>query len=283
MNAKIRRLSHAMGAEVSGIDLSRPLDDETFDQIHKAFLDYGILLFRGRALTRQQHIAFSRRFGELDRQEGVVLNRTEDPEIFLNKPELGAKAPDYVGEYWHTDNAFSLKPSMASLLRAVEIPRTGGDTMFANMYLAYETLSDGMKKLIAGLHGVHYGGTRRLDTSTPERLAETMRLNPPVAHPIVKVHPETGRKVLYLTEKIKQFAGMSADESKPLLRFLCSHATRAQFVYRHCWLQDDLVMWDNRCMMHNAVGDYDRSRIRHMERTTLLGTQSGSVYDGPLQ
>src|SRR5262249_27397115 len=140
----------------------------------------------------------------------------------------------------------------------------------------------GMKDLIADLYAIHPGGSRRVEAASPERLAEARRLSPPIAQPVVRVHPESGRKALYLTEKIKQFVGFTPDESKPLLDFLCRHATRPQFVYRHRWLKDDLVMWDNRCTMHIAVNDYDHSQTRHMERTTVLGTPSGYVYEGPV-
>jgi taurine dioxygenase len=137
------------------------------------------------------------------------------------------------------------------------------------MYLAYETLSDGMKRMIQELFCVHPGATH-----------EFKQTDPPVAQPLVRVHPETSRKSLYLTEKVKKFVGMTEEESKPLVHFLCQHAGRAPFVYRHVWQKNDLVIWDNRCMWHNAVGDYDRSETRHMERTTVLGTPSGGyVYE----
>jgi len=286
---QIRRLSHALGAEISGIDISKPLDDETFKQINSAFLEHGILLFRGQPLTREQHIAFSRRFGELELTPAHrVGNRDPDyPEIVLvtNKPKA-ADAPNekrYQGEGWHSDRSFSALPALASLLRAVEIPHIGGNTMFSNCYTAYETLSDGMKKLLAGLHAAHIQeGSRTLDHSTPERLAETQRASR-TAHPVVRVHPETGRKSLFLAYRVKKFVDMTAEESKPLLNFLMEHATWPQLVYRHVWQKDDLMIWDNRCTMHNAVNDYDRSQVRHMERTTVRGTPSGYPYDGPVE
>jgi taurine dioxygenase len=166
---------------------------------------------------------------------------------------------------------------MGSLLRCVELPGVGGDTMFANMYLAYDSLSDGMKKTLAGLDGIH-ARQRKFDNLTPER-AEFLKRQRPVAQPAVRVHPETGRKALYLGEKVKQFVGWTPEESQPLLDFLNRHATRPQFVYRHQWQKDDLLMWDNRCTMHLAVGDFDLTQIRHMERTTIRGTPSGYLYE----
>jgi len=286
MGLQIRRLSYCLGAEIIGLDIPA-IDERTFREVQAAFLEHAILLLRDQALTREQHIAFSRRFGELDRNEdsNPLLRIPEYPEILLvsNKPKPGVESNPYKqGDGWHSDRSFSLVPAMASLLRSVEIPDLGGDTLFCNLYLAYESLSDGMKKLIDGLHGVHFGGKARVDTSTPERAAESKRKTPPVAQPSVRTHPETGRKSLYLGNKIQQLVGLNAEESKPLITFLCEHATRPQFVYRHRWRKDDLVIWDNRCTNHIALGDYDNSKLRHMERTTVNGTPSGYVYDGPL-
>jgi taurine dioxygenase len=173
--------------------------------------------------------------------------------------------------------SFTLVPSLGSLLRAVEVPPVGGDTMFANMYLAYEALSDGMRRMIDGLHGIHHAERKRADLASAEWNAQKKVLNPPVAQAIVRVHPETGRKALYIGEKVKRLEGFTEEESQPLIRFLIAHATRPQFLYRHTWQPDDLLIWDNRCTMHIALGDYDPSLGRHLERTTVLGTPSGHV------
>jgi taurine dioxygenase len=165
-------------------------------------------------------------------------------------------------------------PSLGSLLRGITIPPVGGDTMFTNMYRAYDTLSDGMKKMIADLHGIHTGSRKIVDLSS-DRAAEQRKLNPPIAQPVVRVHPETGRKALYIGEKVSAFVGMTEEESRPLIDYLVKHATRPQFVYRHQWRQNDIVLWDNRCTMHIALGDYEDGEIRHLERTTVKGTPSG--------
>jgi taurine dioxygenase len=159
------------------------------------------------------------------------------------------------------------------------IPEVGGDTLFANMTMAYESLSEGMKKLIADLHGIHMSGTRKIanQATGAERAEEQKRINPPVAQPVVRVHPETGRKALYVGEKVSRFDGMSEEESRPLIDYLNRHATRPEFVYRHQWRRHDIVVWDNRCTMHQALGDFDETQRRHMERTTVLGTPSGYV------
>ena len=239
MSLKIRKISYALGAEITGIDISKPLDEASLGELRKAFLEHCLLLFRGQPLTRAQHVAFSGYFGDLDKNEGHPNRIPEYPEIttIVNKPTADGKAPTgrYSGQDWHTDESFTLTPSKATLLRGIELPEVGGNTMFANCYRAYDTLSGGMKKLIDGLYGahIHEGKSRR-----PGFVA---------AHPIVRVHPETGRKALYLGYRIRHIIDMTAAESAPLLRILHEHATRPQVVYRHVWQKDDLVMWDNRC------------------------------------
>ena len=288
MTLKVRKLSYPLGAEITGIDIREPLEDSVFSAIHSAFLEHCVLVFRGQPLTRDQHLAFSRCFGELDRNEAKANERPADyPEMTLviSKPKPNGEPATgrYTGQDWHTDHSHLPVAAQASLLRGVEVPQIGGDTMFCNMYRAYETLSDGMKKLLEGLYGVHMQGRAHIDNSTPHRAAESRRRHPAAAHPIVRVHPETGRKALYVNEQIKIIVGMTAEESKPLIQYLTQHAVRPQNVYRHQWQKHDLVMWDNRCLLHMALGDYDRTQVRHMERTTVNGTVSGYEYDGPLE
>jgi len=245
------------------------------------FLDHGILLLRNQKITREQHIEFSRRFGELDKHDALPSDRhTEHPELLIvtNASKTDGKPGDgkYTGHLWHSDMSFTLIPSLGSLLRAIELPPVGGDTLFANMVKAYDALSDGMQKLIADLHGIH-AGKRKIADLTSARIAEGERLNPPVAQPVVRTHPETGRKALYIGEKVKCFDGMTEEESRPIIEYLVRHATKPQFVYRHQWQPDDIVIWDNRCTMHQALGDYDDQYLRHLERTTVLGTPSGTL------
>jgi len=285
MSLEIGRLSYPLGAEITGVDISKPLDEQIRRRIHAAFLEHSVLLFRGQSLTREQHIEFGRQFGEVDSQDEVPKYKHPDyPQILVHKSNPnGQPADKYPGKIWHSDHCYRLIPAMATLLRGIDVPRVGGDTMFANMYLAYEALSEGMKKLLEGLHGVHYGGKARVDTSTPERAAQTSQIAPPVAQPLVRVHPETGRKTLFVGEKCKEIEGLNSDESLLLLRYLCQLAARPQFVYRHRWQKNDLLMWDNRCTNHIALNDYDPTQIRHMEKTTLRGTPSGYVFEGSRQ
>jgi len=265
MGLQVRQLSYALGAEIIGVDIRKPLDDQSFSELHNAFLQYCVILIRGQRLTQDQHIAFTMRFGKVRPKPTEHLEASEREINTVNSPVNSA-------QIWHSDGSMTLIPTAASLLRGVELPQVGGDTMFANMYLAYEALSEGMKKLIDGLDGVYFGTKGGRFEERP----------PAHAHPLVKVHPETRRKSLYIGEKVKQIAGMTAEESKPVLQFLCDHAARPQFCYRHQWRNDDLLVWDNRCTNHIAVGDYDRTKIRHMERTNVTGTQSGYVYHDPL-
>jgi taurine dioxygenase len=279
MSLSVRPLSYALGAEIQGVDLAKPLSNSEFDQIHRTFLERGILLFRDQKITREQHIAFSRRFGELDRHDSLPRDRHPDyPELLLvtNIPEKDGtqSASKYTGQQWHSDMSFTLEPSLGSLLRGIIIPPVGGDTMFTNMYMAYDALSDGMKKMIEPLHAIHTGRRKVLDSNS-EREKEQTKLNPPIAQPVVRVHPETGRKALYIGDKVSCLVGMTEEESRPLIDYLVKHATRPQFVYRHQWKQDDIVLWDNRCTMHIALGDYADGETRHLERTTVKGTPSG--------
>ncbi|MFZ9150554.1 MAG: TauD/TfdA dioxygenase family protein, partial [Burkholderiales bacterium] len=267
MTLKLRRLSNALGAEVCDIDLTKPMSESTFGEIYSAFLKYGILLFRNQNISREQHIEFSSRFGELDKHESLPRDRHPDyPELLMvtNKPNPDGTPSEsrYTGRSWHTDFSYTTNPALGSLLRCHQLPEVGGDTLFANMYMAYDTLSDGMKKLIADLHGIHLSGTRKINVADKgnERRTEVMKLNPPIAQPVVRVHPETGRKAIYLGEKVKRFDGMTEEESKPLIDYLNKHATQPEFIYRQMWRENDLLVWDNRCTLHQALGDFDETQ-----------------------
>jgi taurine dioxygenase len=276
---EIRKVSHALGAEVLGVDLSKPLDEPTFQKIRSAFLDHCLLLFREQALTREQFIAFSRRFGDLDLNEARPADTKIEkyPELMLVASRPKPDGSPATGRY------FGAGCAAATFLRAIELPEVGGDTMFANMYRAYDMLSDGMKKLLEPLYGVHMLSRAVYDLSTPERAAESWSRYPAAAHPAVRVHPESGRKALYVNGQVRFFVGMTGAESRALLGHLCELAIDQHNVYRHKWRKNDLVMWDNRCLLHRALADYDRTQIRHMERTTVHGVTSGYSYQGPVE
>ena len=281
MSINVRRLGHALGAEVSGVDLGKELSNSEFDAIHQAFLDHSVLLFRNQPINAAQHAAFSRRFGPLDQNEGRGVGRQVEGEhevvYVINKPE--APTARLNGEDWHTDNSQLTTAAMASLLRCIDLPGVGGDTMFCNMYLAYEQLSDGMKKMLEPLNGVHMQGQ---EIVAVQNGTKTLAQVPTAAHPIVRVHPETGRKSLYINRQVRIIEGWTVEESKVLVDYLTEKATRPQNVYRHVWREGDLVMWDNRCLLHMALGDFDRSKVRHMQRTTVHAHPTGHRYDGPI-
>jgi len=276
----IRPLSAACGAEVAGVDLTRPLPADQVEELHRALGTYGILLFRGADITPDSHIAFSRQFGRLETHVVGEFNLPGKPEIFIvsNVREEGRlKGAVYAGQYWHSDLSYMEKPSLGSLLLCHEMPEIGGDTMWANMVQAYDTLSDVMKGFLSGLKAVHdyshaydtyFAHLKERPPLTPEQRAKT----PPVERPMVRTHPVTGRKALYVNPGFTTgIAGMPREESQPILDFLFRHATRPEFIYRHKWRVHDMIFWDNRCTMHYALSDYDFSVRRHMHRTTVAG------------
>jgi taurine dioxygenase len=281
---QVRRLANGLGARVDGVDLARPVSDATFREINEAWLRHLVLVFPQQKITPEEHIAFSRRFGELDRHEALPHYRhPEHPEILMITNHTIAGKPSETrntGREWHIDLSYTLRPSLGALLHCREIPEVGGDTMFANMYLAFESLSPPLRAFLEGLECVHDFTTIKINKKRdPEQLAHMTRLNPAVAQRVVRVHPETGRKSLYVTEMLtSHFVGMTVEESKPILDYLFKHSVQPEFTYRHRWQVGDIVMWDNRCTMHLALTDYDHSSPRHMFRTTIKGTPSGRLY-----
>lgn len=282
MGLEIRRLAYPLGAEILGVDVTKPIDAASGNAIRQAFLDYSVLLFRGQKIDQRQFIALGQVFGDLDDHSKSKFAHPEHGEIIVNCPATTTTPDYYPGETWHSDQCHKPAPAKASLLRSMQIPSLGGDTMFANMYLAYDLLSERMKDLIAKLDAIHFGGKDQIDYSSPERMVATKKLIPTIAQPITRTHPETGRRSLYFGDKVKQIAGLSAEEAGPIIDFLCKQIAMPQIVYRHRWQQDDVIIWDNRCTNHMAVGDYDRSQVRHMEKVTVKGTPSGYIYNGPL-
>ena len=285
MAIQVRPLSYAIGAEVSGVDLSRPVDDATRAAIRKAWLDHLVIVFRGQDLPPERQIAFGRMFGELDDHKAVPFYRhPEYPEIYLiTNKKIGGKVSQTkdTGRLWHSDHSFTTRPTMATMLYCLEIPPVGGTTMVANMYLAYETLSPGLRAMLDKLEAVHslahYSSHNPYFVDRdPEQIRKMHELSPPVAQPVVRVHPETGRKALYISEgQTERFVGMSEAESRGLLQYLFEHSAKPEFTYRHAWNVHDMLMWDNRCTNHLALADYSHEHTRHMHRLTVLGTPSG--------
>ena len=279
---KVTQLGYAVGAEVTGLDLRNPLNPDQIDAVTKAWHKHLVLIFPGQDLLPPQLVQFTSQMGEVERNDNVPYYRhPEFPEVLLvsNKPVNGKPSQTRnTGRNWHADLTYTDRPAKGSVLMCKEKPDVGGDTMWANMYMAYETLSPIMKKFIDGLEAVHdvtlIKGFSRRD---PKQVEEMKRLNPPIVHPVVREHPETGKKLLFISERVRNFVGMTEEESKPILDFLNRHATSPEFVYRHRWKLNDVVMWDNRCTLHVALADFDQTQYRHMLRCSMLGEKSGYV------
>jgi len=280
MGLEIRPLSDVLGAEIIGADVNN-LRDEDFRRIHRAHLDHGVIVLRDQHVTPDEHIAFSRRFGDLDYQ---VLDQYSLPgyrEILVLTNKVTDGKPlglADAGRRWHTDMSYNEVPPLGSLLYGLEVPPEGGDTKFANLYAAYDALPEATKRRVAGLKGIHdyvrhYKRADDLSGGKRAKLSDAQMASLKQAvHPIVRTHPETGRKALYIDEgHTIGIEGMSDEEAKPLLKELYEHATRPEFVYTHKWRLFDIVFWDNRCLLHQAQ-PYDAAKhVRYMHRTTVKG------------
>lgn len=283
MPIPIRQSGAACGAEIL-FDLSAAIDDPTFAELERLFHDNIIVFFRDQQLSNQQHIAFSRRFGELEIHIVKKYLLPLHPEILLISNVRDANGEHIgladAGFTWHTDTSYRRRPSRCSLLYAKEVPhRDGqplGDTVFANTIAAYEALPEAMKRRLAGLKAIHrYAMRRRVENSPrPKLTAAQLAETPDIAHPIVRTHPHTGRKALYVTAgECVGIEGMPDDEALDLIAELDAHCVRPQFCYRHRWRAGDLVMWDNASAMHLAICDYALPERRLMHRTTVIGSE----------
>lgn len=265
-------------ARVLNIDLARAIDDAAFAALEAAFDAHGVLVFPGQNITPAQHVAFSHRFGELlPNFNSEVHGVAGHPELFVlsNIEEQGrAIGARRAGETWHSDMCYARCPPRATLLYALEIPRlhglTLGDTEFANTAAAYDALPDAMKQHIASLQAVFDFRGRTRTRGINEEVA---RRYPPVTHPIVRTHPRTGRKSLYVMRgDCTGIVGMQTDEAQRLIEALADHIVHPQFVYRHRWQRGDVVMWDNCTVQHKAIVDYDLPQRRLIHRTTVAGS-----------
>lgn len=276
----IRRFEEApLGAEVLGLDLSRPVSDETFRRIHRAHLDHHVLVFRDLRITPQQQIEFSRRFGPLQIHVLHQFQLPGHPEILVVSNVVEDGKPLGLGDaghYWHSDLSYKDKPSLGSMLHAQELPAEGGDTLFANQHLAWEKLPAYLKRAVEGRRAEHsylakYEALRQRSPWRPKLTQQQIDEVKPVAHPVVRTHPETGRKALFISEHFTtRIVGLPEDESAELLARLFEHTTRPELVYRHRWQPHDMVFWDNRSVTHLATGCPGHLR-RRLHRTTIEG------------
>jgi len=267
---QIRPLTPAIGAELSGLDLAEPLGDDEVAEIRQALLDHLVIFMRGQDITDEQHLAFALRFGPLS-VSPLVTKYQEQPTVTV----LDQVSPKGEGaDEWHSDNTFMLKPPMGSILRAVQLPAVGGDTCFSNMYAAYEALTPAVRSLVDGLRAVH-------DITKPMRkalaaghttldMSEMQERCPPIEHPVVVTHPETGRRALFVNRNsTTHIVGLSERENDALLPFLLDHVRSPEFQCRFHWQVGSMAFWDNRCVQHYAVADYMERRVMH--RVTVDG------------
>jgi taurine dioxygenase len=272
---KVTPYSAALGAVISGVDLSQPLDDTDFKTIRQAFHDHGVIFFRDQQITPEQHLAFARRWAPID------VNRFFKaapgyPEIAEVRKEPEQKTN--IGGGWHTDHSYDEAPAMGSILLARELPEEGGDTLFANMYRAFETLSPGLQRTLEGMRAVHgsahifgKGGVNDKNPEGASRYENHDKVGADVVHPVVIKHPLSGRKALYVNRAFTlRFDGWTAEDSKPLLDYLYQHAARPEFTCRFHWREGSVAFWDNRATWHYAANDYQGER-RLMHRITVAG------------
>lgn len=272
----IEPVSGALGAEIHGLRIDRELSNRESEQLHAAFLDHKVLFFRDQQLSPQQQLGFARLFGEPEVYP-FIKGLDDAPEIIeILKTETDKKN---FGGSWHSDTSYMPEPALGTVLYGLEIPDAGGDTLFANTALAYEALSDGMRDLLDGLHAVNssehgYAGGRAAAMSRLDAMGQTYKTEATVyesVHPVVRTHPQTGARSLYLNRShTRQFEGMSVEESRPLIEYLCAHMVRPEFTCRFRWRPGSVAVWDNRTTLHYALDDYPGKR-RRMRRITLKG------------
>jgi taurine dioxygenase len=269
---RLRKVAGSLGAEVSGIDLARDTDEETTRALRAAWLEHQVLFFRDQRLDSAQFLAFAQRFG--DPIEYPFVKGLEECPLIIPVVKLEHERHNF-GGIWHSDTAYLENPPMASMLIAREIPPFGGDTLFASQYAAYEALSAGMKSLLDGLYAVNSSAkadvTKTREDRIAERGTEAAKKALEAEHPVVRTHPETGRKALYVNfGHTLRFRGMTEEESAPLLAYLYQHQVKPEFTCRFVWQPGSIAIWDNRCTQHNPVNDYHGYK-RVMHRITLKG------------
>ncbi len=268
---EVKKLSAGCGAEILGIDL-KTMSNRQWDEVQRAFSEHGVIFFRDQALSPEQHIEFARRWGPID------INRYFPP--VSGYPEIAEvrKEPQQtknIGERWHTDHTYDQIPAMGSILVARELPSKGGDTLFANIYLAFEALSEGLKNTLRGMRAVH-SSAHRFGAKAQQAYGNELGFRNAdqvgdVIHPVVIRHPLSGREALYVNGDFTlHFEGWSAEDSKPLLEYLYAHATRPEFTCRFEWRPGSIAFWDNRATWHSAQNDYHGER-RLMHRITVGG------------
>lgn len=276
---EIRRLDAPLGAEVIGLDLAKPIGPLDFRRLHRAHLDHHVLVLRDQRITPDEHVAFSRLFGPLQRHVLHQFHLSGHPDVLIVSNIVENGKPIGLGDagaYWHSDLSYKERPSLGSLLHAQELPGAGGDTLFANQHLAWESLDPALQRRLAPLKAEHsylakYEELRAKNPWRPKLTQQQIDQVAAVVHPVVRTHPETGRKALFVSEHFTTcVVGLPKHESDALLAEIFAHSVKPDFVYRHRWQPHDLVFWDNRSVMHLAAGTPNHLR-RKLYRTTIEG------------
>lgn len=281
---QVTKLAGALGAQVDGCDLSQPLSTQQLQALRALWGEHLVLRFRRQDLSAAQLLAFSRQFGALERHDNYVadLRHETHPELLRVKATNVKGEKIVFGQQWHSDLSYTTMPSLGSCLYALRMPSSGGDTLFASMIAAYEALSPAMQRFVDPLHAVHDITNGRIyDGRSWEQHAQSRDRNPPVVQSMVRVHPPTGRKALFVSEWMcRRVVELAPAEGAALLRFLFEHCARPEFAFRQSWLPGDLLMWDNRATIHMALADYAPGEPRELLRTSLVGEPLGRLAEG---
>jgi len=272
---KINPTSGSIGVEIHNVDLSKDLSESVFTEIRGAFIEHGLIFFRDQELTPDDHLRFAKRWGEIN------INRFFAKVEGYDQIAEVRKEPDQeinIGGAWHTDHSYDQIPAMGSILVAKETPKVGGDTLFTNMYKAYQSLSDGMKVTLENMNACHssrhvFGTQARYSEASNRRIGNPELATQDSVHPVIITHPESGRKALYVNPEFTvNFENWTEEESKPLLNYLCEHSIRSENITRFKWEPGSIAFWDNRCTWHYALNDYPGER-RLMHRITIEGSE----------
>ena len=270
----INPTSGSMGVEIHNVDLSKELSDSLFSEIRETFIAHGLIFFRDQELTPDDHLRFAKRWGEININRFFVKVEGYDQIAEVRKD---ADQKINIGGAWHTDHSYDQVPAMGSILLAKETPKIGGDTLFTNMYRAYETLSDGMKKTLESMKACHssrhvFGAHTGYSEASNQRIGNPELATQDAIHPVIITHPESKRKALYVNPEFTvNFEGWTVEESKPLLDYLTEHTTQQENTTRFQWEPGSIAFWDNRCTWHFALNDYP-GETRLMHRITVEGS-----------
>ena len=283
MTIAVTPLHPMIGAAVRGVDLRQPMDPETFQEVHDAWMEHLVIVFPDQPITDEQHVAFTRYFGEPEIFHQTIIRSRAVKEIFrvsnvdddgnLMPPSHPTVKQVSLAQLWHTDSSYRQQPCIGSLLHGVEISRTGGETQFINMYAVYDELPAALKQQVEGRRARHdFGNLHKLASLKPQTEEERAAV-PPIWQPLVRVHPVTGRKSLYISPIYNDAVeGMDDGAARQLIEDLTAFSEQPRFMYKHTWEPDDVLMWDNRCTVH-AVTPHDPTERRVMHRTTIVGDE----------